>query len=342
MVSHKLSLAVVAVSLLAAGQAHATNNELSGNTIEGITITTNTDSSGGGEGFFVIDGASSTTTISSTETGTSLNSSNGNTLGVSNTGGVSLNGSNAGGVSVNGGATGTSITGAGGLSVSGGTANINSTGTSNTNIGNTTGTTAVTGTTTISSASGFSSSTFNNAGVSITADNDATAGNGRGNLVVNQNAASMTVTNSAGQTHGLNVGTTNTVLSGGTNSTTMTLDDNGATFANTTTGGPAMVHGVADGVADFDAVNVRQLNGVRKDLEKAESGIASVAAMANIPQVDQNKKFAVGLGYGNYEANSAVAVGASARITEAVVAKASYGTGANGDNTFGAGVGLSW
>lgn len=60
--------------------------------------------------------------------------------------------------------------------------------------------------------------------------------------------------------HGVVVSDTATVISGGTTSTTLTLDDTGATFADTVTGGPALVHGVADGVVATDAVNKGQLD----------------------------------------------------------------------------------
>ena len=92
------------------------------------------------------------------------------------------------------------------------------------------------------------------------------------------------------------------MLSGGTTSTSLTLDDNGATFRNDTTGGPARVTGVADGKNDFDAVNFRQL-------KAAYAGIASVAALAAIPNPPSGKRFTLGVGFGNFEDTTALAAG---------------------------------
>jgi len=308
-----------------------------------VTGTTGLNTSGsattnigtGGTGVVNIGNTTGGTAITGTTTVTGATAISGGTadINVSSNNNTNINtGTSTGTVTIGNASSTTSILG---------TANINSTGVANTNIGNATGTTAVSGTTTITSANTFSSATFNNTGTSIIADDDATSGNGRGNFSVNQNSAALTVTNSAGNTHGLQVGTTNTVLSGGTASTTFTLDDEGATFANTTTGGPARVMGVADGHSAFDAVNVRQLNAVKRDIDDLEGGVASTAAMANIPNVDNGKKFALGMGYGNFKNNSALAVGGSARIAERAVVKASVGM-SNSDATFGVGAGFSW
>lgn len=115
---------------------------------------------------------------------------------------------------------------------------------------------------------------------------------------------------------------------------TLTLNDSGATFNNTISGGPARVMGVADGQSDFDAVNYRQLR-------TANAGIASVSAMANIPTPPVGKRFSVGLGYGNFENQNAVAVGAAANVTDYVAVNTSLGH-SNGSNVVGAGVGISW
>jgi autotransporter adhesin len=50
---------------------------------------------------------------------------------------------------------------------------------------------------------------------------------------------------------------------------------------------------VADGTATHDAVNYGQLR-------KVIAGVAGVAAMANIPQVDQGKTFSVGAGVSSF------------------------------------------
>jgi hypothetical protein len=194
-----------------------------------------------------------------------------------------------------------------------------------------------------------------------------TGGANTNGLNVSDTTASVTVRNQNDVAHGLNVGNTTgsllienvttgaqhgmeiyqdrTVLSGGTNSTTLTLDDNGATFQNTTTGGPARVMGVADGINDFDAVNMRQLRGETARLDKritrANAGIASVAAMASIPQPAPGKRFTVGVGYGNFEGANAFAVGGRAKITENTSATAAIGL-TDGSPTTGIGIGYSF
>lgn len=113
--------------------------------------------------------------------------------------------------------------------------------------------------------------------------------------VVNQSTASMTLTNGLGNTHGFLVNEQQATMSGGSRSSSLTLSDNGATFSNSASGAPIGVHGVADGRAAFDAVNLRQLYG----------GIA--ASMATAPAVGDLRPGESGIGagvgaYGGYGA----------------------------------------
>jgi autotransporter adhesin len=72
-------------------------------------------------------------------------------------------------------------------------------------------------------------------------------------------------------------------------------------------------------------------------------GIASTTAIANIPQVDQDKTFAVGLGVGSYNSQTAVAIGMTYRPMPNAVLKASVGTsGSGGKTVFGAGAAMSF
>ena len=170
---------------------------------------------------------------------------------------------------------------------------------------------------------------------SLVADSNGTRSDGGSEIIMQESQASMLVYNQqTGAPHGLAITQTNTVLSGGTNSTSLTLNDNGARFTNTTTGGPARVTGVADGENRFDAVNYGQLKG-------AYGGIASVAAMANIPDPAPGKAFSIGLGFGNFEGENAFAFGGAARLTENISFQASIGH-SDDNNTVGAGVGFSW
>ena len=161
----------------------------------------------------------------------------------------------------------------------------------------------------------------------------ATAGNSR--LTLENGEARLTVSNSLGNTHGLVVGESSTTLSGGTSSTNLTLNDNGATFSNAATGAPTRVTGVANGSGDFDAVNVRQFS----------SAVAGVAASANIPGLDTNKAVSVGVGMGSFMNSQALAFGGSYRFSDKGVLRASLATGLNnggGKTSFGIGAGWSW
>ena len=158
---------------------------------------------------------------------------------------------------------------------------------------------------------------------------------------VEQSTAMVTVTNGYGNTHGLVVNEQVSTLSGGSYSSSLTLGNNGATFSNSRTGRPIQVHGVADGTLGNDAVNVRQLNAVKM-------GIAGTAAMSNIPALEANKHFNVGVGVGGFDGENAFAVGASARISDNLTTRASFShamssNGSNVDDTsWGLGAAYSW
>ena len=72
--------------------------------------------------------------------------------------------------------------------------------------------------------------------------------------------------------------------------------------------------------------------------------------MANIPQVEPGKRFALGMGLGHYSGASALSVGGSIRINESAVIKGSIGHSfntsgpADGTSSTAAGVGaaFSW
>jgi len=166
-------------------------------------------------------------------------------------------------------------------------------------------------------------------GASVDANGRITTG------TVNQTSASLTLTNGIGETHGLVVTEEQSTLSGGIHSSSLTLNDYGATFSNAQTGAPVQVHGVADGTSEFDAVNFRQLN----------SGLAMAAGLASIPQVDAGKKFSVGAGTGIYGGEASLAVGMSARVKDDWVVKAGVSAvPSNGqfNQMANAGVSYSW
>ncbi len=109
---------------------------------------------------------------------------------------------------------------------------------------------------------------------------------------------------------------------------TSTLNMNGNKITN-----------VANGTAIGDAVNFGQLQATRKMLS---GGIASTAAMANIPLVDTSKTFAVGVALGGYDGQTAIAVGASYRMSPSTVFRGSVSGGSAAKTAAGAGVSFSW
>jgi hypothetical protein len=127
-----------------------------------------------------------------------------------------------------------------------------------------------------------------------------------------QSTAALTLTNGDGNTHGIVVTETQTTVSGGRNSTSLTLHDDGATFADSTNGNPVRVHGIDDGTAPHDAVNVRQMG----------AGLAMVAGLASLPQVEPGKTFSIGMGTGVYMSQASLAGGVSARIRNNIIFKA--------------------
>ncbi len=179
-----------------------------------------------------------------------------------------------------------------------------------------------------------------NAGLTVNNAGGIGLGNANAGLSINDagTVAVLSVDAVGGAPHGLYIDQTQTVLSGGTNSTTLTLNNAGATFQNTVTGGPAGVHGVADGIAPFDAVNVRQLDGLET---RMSSGIASVAALAAIPGPVGCKNYSAGLGYGNYNGESAVAVGLKANLPQSNISLA-IGAGFSSSSSATANAGIAF
>lgn len=148
-----------------------------------------------------------------------------------------------------------------------------------------------------------------------TAPHAVVDGNGRiaiANGEATEASSAMTLTNGMGNTHGMVITERKTVISGGTQSTSLTLDDRGATFGKSSNGDPVRVTGVADGKSRWDAVNYGQLN----------RGVAIAASMATIPQVEPNKTFSLGAGTGYYGDETGIAIGGSVRLSPNTVMKA--------------------
>ena len=109
----------------------------------------------------------------------------------------------------------------------------------------------------------------------------------------------------------------------------MTADSNGNHIEFTTqniTAGNQQIHNVADGVADTDAVNMRQLkaqsqaglNEINATNQRLNKLGASSAALAGLHPLDFNKddKASYAISYGRYRSSNAVALGAFYRPNE--------------------------
>nr|WP_310044977.1 YadA-like family protein [Paraburkholderia caribensis] len=151
-------------------------------------------------------------------------------------------------------------------------------------------------------------------------------------------------------------------------------DGSVADRANTVSVGSAgkerQITNVAAGTERMDAVNVGQLNdsitaavgdlpagttaksytdqqvnmvqqGVNSVARNAYSGIAAATALTMIPDVDQGKTIAVGVGAGSYHGYQATALGASARITQNIKVKLGAGISGQG-TTVGVGASYQW
>jgi autotransporter adhesin len=110
-------------------------------------------------------------------------------------------------------------------------------------------------------------------------------------------------------------------------------------------GAERRITNVAPGLAPTDAANMQQLYDIQnysvQVARYAYSGIAGATALAMIPQVEPGKRFSVGVGLGSYKGYGAVAIGASARITDHIIAKAGVSID-NSDPAYGIGAAYSW
>jgi len=194
------------------------------------------------------------------------------------------------------------------------------------------GTLGVTGATTLGGATQINN-TLNVTGAS-TLGGSGTSGN---QLTVGVNGVLM----SAGATSGNSVGVNSTGAQINGGGAALVLAGNRATFGATNGGAPIRVTGIADGQNQYDAVNYGQVQELEKNLSR---GISGATAMANIPQVDQNKAFNLGIAVGGYNGETAVAIGGSARVAKDGILKASVGFagGGSSNTTWGVGGGWSW
>ncbi|NJQ19080.1 hypothetical protein HCO69_05455 [Pantoea sp. LS15] len=81
---------------------------------------------------------------------------------------------------------------------------------------------------------------------------------------------------------------------------------------------------------------------VNDNHKEANAGISGAMAQANIPQVMNNQRVAIGAGVGGYDGENAVAVGASARLGDSVVIKATVSDDTADNVGYGAGLSVGW
>lgn len=136
-------------------------------------------------------------------------------------------------------------------------------------------------------------------------------------------------TNAAITHDGLKLENTNTLDTASYTMNGMTADSNGKHVEFTTqniTAGGQQLHDVADGVADTDAVNMRQLRAQNQvgmaQINQTNARLnklgASSAALAGLHPLDfnRNDKVSYAISYGHYRNNNAVALGAFIRPNE--------------------------
>lgn len=104
------------------------------------------------------------------------------------------------------------------------------------------------------------------------------------------------------------------------------------------------ISNVADGVQPHDAVNVSQLNRVKKKMEKhSDAGTAAAIAVGNLPHAMHSGKSMVAVAGGSYGGESAVAIGLSHTNEKGnVILKLSGTSDSNGKYGVGAGVGYEF
>ena len=166
-----------------------------------------------------------------------------------------------------------------------------------------------------------------------------------GNLLSNGNASNSNYgaqfnTNALG-------GNTPTVIGNNVGQTTIYSNSQGINFYGPS-GAGVQLHGIAPGTTGLDAVNLDQLNAATSGYKSAlKQGLASVAAMSNVPRLDQDKMFSIGVGFGGIDSEVAYAAGAALRLTKNVIVNGTVGH-AFGSNsimnttTWGAGAAIGW
>jgi autotransporter adhesin len=200
-------------------------------------------------------------------------------------------------------------------------------------------------------ASGASSVASGANAVAVGANASATGTNalasGASSMASGNNAVAVGASTSASADNGVAVGanasaTANNAVAIGSGS----VADRDNSVSVGSQGNERQITNVAPGINPTDAVNVAQLQGVQQNVNNlartAYSGIAMAGALAGLPQVEAGKSFQLSAGAGAYANYAALAVGASARLTQNTIVKLGA-SATNGSHVLvNAGVGYSW
>ena len=169
------------------------------------------------------------------------------------------------------------------------------------------------------------------------------------------NAASATGNNATAIGAGASASNNNSVALGAGSTT-----DRDNVVSVGSAGAERVVANVADAVYSTDAINKRtmdsavagaknytdqQIGMVQQAIgdvsRKAYAGIAGATALTMIPDVDQGKTVAAGVGVGSYQGYAASAIGVSARLSERIKVKMGASLSGSG-STYGAGASYQW
>ncbi|MFD4837430.1 YadA family autotransporter adhesin [Achromobacter sp. NPDC058515] len=96
-----------------------------------------------------------------------------------------------------------------------------------------------------------------------------------------------------------------------------------------------------EGLSRLDSRLDQTNRAVANVARNAYSGIAATTALTMVPEVDQGKNFALGMGMSTYRGYQAIALGASARVNDRVRLKAGVGV-SSGGATAGVGASMQW
>ena len=114
-------------------------------------------------------------------------------------------------------------------------------------------------------------------------------------------------------------------------------------------GAERRITNVAPGINGTDAVNMNQLGTVSSGLSDRITrldhtmsyGIAGATALAEIPALQPEKKFTLGVGIGSFNGYQSLAIGGGLRVNQGLQLKAGASI-SGGSSTFGAGMAYSW